>query len=433
MQEKKSWKSALAVYREPLALRFLLLGFSAGLPLLLVLGTLAFWLSEVGVDVKTIGFMSWVGLCWALKWIWAPLVDTLPIPFLTACLGRRRSWLLVSQIGIIVALCAMALTDPAQHLSSMIVFALLTAFSSATQDIVLDAYRIESAQGDEQAALAATYQLGYRIAMIWTGAGALFLASWAELFFEQGWTTAYLIMALTACIGPMTVIFSPEPAVSARMHPAYTDGVKAWLASAVLEPFTEFFRRFGASALVILALIATYRISDVVMGIMANPFYFQMGFSKAEVASVSKVFGVIMTLVGALVGGLISSKMGVMKTLFFGGFLAAITNLAFVALAYQGHDLAGLILAVSADNLAGGIASVAFVAYLSGLTSPTNTATQYAIFASLMLLLPKFLAGFSGVVVESFGYPIFFTSTALIGIPVLVLVYWAGRISPKAQ
>ena len=406
------------------------LGFSAGLPLLLVLGTLSFRLREAGVERATIGFLSWVGLAYAFKWVWAPLVDRLPLPWLTRRLGRRRGWLLLAQCAVILGLVGMAGADPRDALSALVGWAVLVAFGSATQDIALDAYRIESAGMDEQAALAATYQTGYRLAMIWAGAGALWLAARAEVvdapgYQQAAWQLAYLIMAGSMVLGPLVVLTSPEP--QARALPVARNA-REWLQGALIEPFTEFIGRYRWQAVLILGLIAVYRISDVVMGIMANPFYVDMGYSKDEVAAVSKVFGVLMTLVGAFVGGVLSMRLGVMRVLMLGAVLSAASNLLFAWLGTRGHDLQALIWVVSADNLSGGLASSAFIAYLSGLTQVRYSATQYALFSSMMLLLPKWLAGFSGVVVDSVGYSTFFVGTALLGLPVLVLVALASRV-----
>ncbi len=430
---KKPWREVFAVYAEAPTLRMLLLGFSAGLPLLLVFGTLSFWLREAGVNRTTIGYLSWVGLAYAFKWVWAPLVDRMPIPLLTRWLGRRRSWLLVSQIVIISALIGIGLTDPRLALTPVVWCALAIAVGSATQDIALDAYRIESADTDRQAALAAAYQTGYRIAMIWAGAGALWIAARAEVAgvvgYQQGaWQTAYWVMAASMLLGVATVLLSPEP-VARAFKPARN--AAEWLQGALIEPFADFLRRYGKQALLILALIAIYRISDVVMGIMANPFYVDMGYTKDEVAAVTKIYGVIMTLVGAFVGGALAMRYGVMKVLMLGAVLSAASNLMFAWLSTRGHDVLGLTFVISADNLSSGIASAAFIAYLSSLTNINYSATQYALFSSMMLLLPKFLAGYSGKYVDAFGYGNFFTATALLGAPVLVLVYLASRMQPK--
>lgn len=423
------WLVTLKVYLEPSSLRMLLLGFSAGLPLLLVLGTLSFWLREAGIDRTTIGYLSWVGLAYAFKWVWAPLVDRLPIPFLTAALGRRRSWLLLSQLTILLGLIAMSFNDPQVALAPVVWGALAVAFGSATQDIALDAFRIESADTDRQAALAASYQTGYRLAMIWAGAGVLWIAARAQALDVSGyqhgaWHTAYLVMAASMLLGITTVLFSPEP-----LRPPMTPAKNAmdWLRGALLEPFADFLQRYRWQAVLILALIATYRISDVVMGIMANPFYVDMGYTKDEVAAVTKVYGVIMTLMGAFVGGALTMRLGVMRVLMLGAVLSAASNLLFAALSTHGHDVTALIFVISADNLAGGIASAAFIAYLSSLTNVNYSATQYALFSSMMLLLPKFLAGYSGRYVDSFGYQHFFVATALLGLPVLLLVWLASR------
>jgi len=407
----------------------LALGFSAGLPLLLVLGTLSFRLREAGVARTDIGYLSWVGLVYAFKWAWAPLVDRLPIPLFTRLLGRRRSWLLLAQALVIGGLVGMAMTDPRGGLAPLVWCALLVAFGSATQDIALDAFRIESAETRKQAALAAAYQTGYRLAMIWAGAGVLWIAAWAELagtsgYQNVGWRAAYFTMAASMAVGVLTVLVSSEPA---RQVLPRARNAAEWLRSVLVEPFADFIRRYKWQAALILALIAVYRISDVVMGIMANPFYVDMGFTKDEVATVSKIYGVVMTLVGAFVGGVLSMRFGVMRVLMLGAVLSAASNLLFAWLAMRGHDLGFLVFVVSADNLAGGIASAAFIAYLSSLTNISYSATQYALFSSLMLLLPKFLAGYSGVFVDAYGYAPFFVATAALGFPVLVLVAMAMR------
>jgi PAT family beta-lactamase induction signal transducer AmpG len=427
-----SWVDAFKVYLEPASWRMLCLGFSAGLPLLLVLGTLSFRLREAGIDRSTIGFLSWVGLAYGFKWVWSPLVDRLPLPGLTRWLGRRRSWLLLAQSVVMGGLVGMALLDPQQALEPVVWCALVVAFGSATQDIALDAFRIESAEQQHQAALAACYQTGYRLAMIWAGAGVLWVAARVagtnETAYQHvAWQAAYLVMAASMSLGLITVLLSPEPAQ--RPMPAARH-LRAWLQEALVAPFADFIQRYRWHAALILGLIAVYRISDVVMGIMANPFYVDMGYTKDEVAAVTKVFGVVMTLLGAFIGGVLSMRLGVMRILMLGAVLSALTNLLFAWLATRGHDLTALVWVISADNLASGIASAAFIAYLSGLTNVNYSATQYALFSSMMLLAPKWLAGFSGVYVDAHGYQAFFTSTALLGAPVLVLVWLASRVLP---
>lgn len=427
------WLAAWRVYLEPASLRMLALGFAAGLPLLLVLGTLSFRLREAGIDRATIGHLSWVGLAYGFKWAWAPLVDRLPLPGLGR-LGQRRSWLLLAQALVVAGLVGMALADPREALGPIVWCALLVAFGSATQDIALDAFRIESADTAHQGALAASYQAGYRLAMIWAGAGVLWIAARAQGeasgYDAAAWRIAYLVMAASMAVGMVTVGFSREPA--ARDIPR-ARSLADWLRGAVVEPFADFIGRYRWQAVLILTLIACYRISDVVMGIMANPFYVDMGYTKDEVAAVTKIYGVVMTLVGAFIGGVLSLRLGVMRVLMLGAAASALTNLLFAWLAGHGHDVPALIGVVSADNLASGIASAAFIAYLSGLTQVRYSATQYALLSSLMLLLPKFVAGFSGDVVDAIGYASFFTATALLGLPVLVLVWAASKWAPVAE
>lgn len=443
-----SWLQALRVYTHPRVLGMLSLGFSAGLPLLLIMGTLSFWLREAGIDRTTIGHLSWIGLAYSVKWLWSPLVDRLSLPLLTSLLGRRRAWLLLSQIVIAGALVGMAMTDPVMNLQHLVFFALAVAFASATQDIALDAYRIEAVAVELQGAMAATYQAGYRVAMILASAGVLWIAAAvdvsADVYNHAPWRFAYLIMAASMAVGIITTLIIREPDVPysrtvseneqiaqrALAHWRLPERVKAllvWLYGALIAPFRDFLVRHGRKALLILGLIAIYRISDVVMGVMSNPFYVDMGYSKDEVATISKVYGVIMTIVGAAIGGVLTAKIGVMRTLFLGAVLSAATNLLFVWLAGRGHDVSGLIFTISADNLSAGIASCAFIAYLSGLTNSAYSATQYALFSSVMLLLPKFIAGFSGQFVDAYGYETFFISTAILGLPVLVLVWLAGQ------
>src|SRR5688572_30399041 len=451
------WIDTLRVYAEPPTLRMFFLGFSAGLPLLLVLGTLSFRLREAGIDRTTIGYLSWVGLAYGFKWAWAPLVDRLALPGLTRALGRRRSWLLASQFAIIGGLIGMALANPLDGLNSLVWFALIVAFASATQDIALDAYRIESAAVEKQAALAAMYQTGYRLATIWAGAGVLWIAARAagdvtgstsqiDVQMSSAWTTAYFVMAASMLVGVIATLLAPDTTISTARDDIAAEelalarrlsaerGVSsqlarllAWLQTAVVGPFADFIARFRWHALLLLALIATYRISDVVLGVMAFPFYVDMGYSKDEVAAISKIYGVLMTLAGAFIGGVLALRFGVMRVLFAGAVLSAASNLLFAWLATRGHDLTGLIFVVSADNLSGGIASAAFIAYLSSLTNVAYSATQYALFSSVMLLLPKFVAGFSGAFVDAYGYVTFFQSTAWIGVPVLLLIWLASR------
>ena len=428
----------LKIYLTPPCLRMLALGFSAGLPYLLVFGTLSTWLREAGVDRTTIGWMSGVTLAYAFKWTWSPLVDRLSLPLLGR-LGRRRSWLLLSQIGLMFGLTAIAFSDPKQSLWIVAGFAVFTAVCAATQDIALDAFRIESANVDEQAALAATYQAGYRLAMMWASAGVLWIAAQVELVTAinkdpVAWRVAYGVMACSMLIGFFTVVFAKEPQQAQPL--IEKESFAQWVQSAVVAPFVDFFKRYGKQAAVILLLIGCYRISDIVMGVMANAFYIDMGYTKLEIANVTKVYGLAMTLLGAFIGGALAPKLGVgqqgvMRLMMLGALLSALTNLLFAWLSERGHDVSALTAVVSADNLAGGLASAAFIAYLSSLTNVQYTATQYALFSSLMHLLPNALALNSGYFVDTQGYVLFFTGTALLGLPVLVLVWWAARLAKR--
>jgi PAT family beta-lactamase induction signal transducer AmpG len=358
----------------------------------------------------------------------------LPLPGLTTTLGRRRGWLLLSQAVIIAGLVGMALADPRDALGPIVWCALAVAFGSATQDIALDAYRIESADTQRQAALAATYQTGYRLAMIWAGAGVLWIAARAEVAAVSGnyqhaaWQTAYLVMAASMLVGVLTVLLSREPA-RAALPPARN--AAEWLQGALVDPFADFIRRYRWQAALILALIAVYRISDVVMGIMANPFYVDMGYTKDEVAAVTKVYGVIMTLAGAFLGGALSMRFGVMRVLMLGAMLSAGHQPA-VCLAGRarprcaGADLGGVGRQPVVGHRVGGLHCLPVV-----LTNVSYSATQYALFSSMMLLLPKWLAGFSGKFVDLHGYVAFFNATAMLGVPVLVLVWLAGRSSSR--
>jgi MFS transporter, PAT family, beta-lactamase induction signal transducer AmpG len=426
--QTRSWAESLAWYLSPSSLRMVALGFAAGLPLLLVLGTLSFRLREAGIERTTIGFLSWVGLAYAFKWAWAPLVDQVRLPGLSAYLGRRRAWLFLSQWLIITGLIGMAYCEPQEHLDRLVMWAVWVAFGSATQDIALDAYRIESESVVHQAALASMYQTGYRLGMIWAGAGALWIAARAEStallghYQNDAWKVSYLVMAASMAVGLLSVFGSKENVQAAPSQPRTA---QQWIQDVLVAPFAEFFSRFGWHAWVILSLIGIYRISDIVMGIMANPFYIDMGYTKDEIAMVTKVFGVFMTLLGAFLGGLLSSRWGHMRVLMWGAILL------FAWLAGVGHAFWALVWVISVDNLSGGIASAAFIAYLSSLTKVQYSASQYALLSSIMLLAPKWLAGFSGYFVDQFGYPLFFFSTALIGLPVLLLILWLHRIEPN--
>ncbi|MEP1268035.1 MAG: MFS transporter [Marinobacter sp.] len=416
------------------------LGFSAGLPFLLVFSTLNARLADVGVETATIGFFSWLGITYSIKVFWAPVVDRLKLPLLDRLLGKRRSWILLAQAGIATGLYLMAHVDATVAPEMMAFCGLLVAFSSATQDVAIDAYRIEIAEGRLQAALAATYIFGYRLALLVAGAGALYLAEF------WSWQVSYEVMALLVGVGMATVLIVREPGVnhfaaaqdiaekieheaSKRTHlnPRLARFV-GWFYAAIAGPFLDFFRRYKELAILILVMVAVYRISDIAMGVMANPFYLDfMGFSKTQVADVTKIFGFFMTIAGSLVGGVLVVRYGVRRILLAGAIMTAATNLLFVVLAQYPPNIATLALVVSADNLSGGIANVALIAWLSSMTSAAFTATQYALFSSLMTLPGKFIGGFSGIVVAGFGYAEFFLVAGIMGVPAILLAIYMMR------
>jgi PAT family beta-lactamase induction signal transducer AmpG len=483
----KSWQKTLKGFTHPRVVTLLFLGFSAGIPLLLIFSSLSLWLREAGVERATVTYFSWAALGFSFKFVWAPLVDQIPVPLLTRWLGRRRGWILLGQLAIILSIILMASVDPQSgpnSLSLMAVAAVMLGFSAATQDIAIDAYRIESAEADLQALMSATYIAGYRIGMLVSGAGSLFIADWLgsdrDGYLYQAWQSTYWLMAMVMLAGVLTTLSIPEPArqfqqklivnsngyLSILLFFVLVVGVfiasiylssplpsvvrlllaiaGAWvfalglvkikiieysvLDQTYIVPVKDFFQRYGLSlACLLLALIGLYRISDIVLGVISNVFYQDLGFSKPEIASVVKTFGLLMTIVGGFMGGLLSIRFGVIRVLFLGGVLSAVTNLLFMVLAAKGHDITWLYIVISADNLSAGIASAAFVAFLSSLTNISFTATQYAIFTSLMTFLPKVLGGYSGTMVDGMGYPNFFLATALMGVPVLVLIAFVGR------
>jgi len=442
MQEKalntRNWRDLLSIYRQPRVLGMICLGFSAGLPFLLVFSTLSAWLRDIGIARTTIGFFSWVGITYSIKFFWAPVIDRLPFAGLTTRLGKRRGWMLAAQITIILGLAGMALTDPHTELTRLAIFALLVAFGSATQDITVDAYRIEAVEKQMQGAMAATYVFGYRVALLVTGAGAFYIAeAWS-------WSAAYLVMAALMGIGIATTLIIREPVHVADQRTRELEqqlersiGVLqkknlftrlvAWFSDAVASPFNEFFQRNGALAIIILLLVSTYKISDITMGVMANPFYLDLGFSKTDIANVTKIFGFFMTIAGAALGGLLVLRYGMLRPLLVGAILIMTTNLLFVWLAVSEPGLVSLAIVISADNLGGGFATSAFIAYLSSLTNTAYTATQYALFSSLMTLPAKFLGGFSGWVVDTTDYASFFLYTGLLGLPAILLVIYLLR------
>ncbi|MGO2009100.1 AmpG family muropeptide MFS transporter [Vreelandella alkaliphila] len=436
---QRSWLDALGIYCRAPVITMLFLGFSAGLPFLLVFSTLSAWLRSDGVEVAAIGFFAWIGMLYSIKFFWAPIVDRLALPILTRTFGQRRGWMLLAQGMIAAGLIGLAGVSPVGNLGWVAAFALLVAFGSATQDIAIDAYRIESADDDVQAAMASTYIIGYRGGLLAAGAGALYVAS------AISWSAAYLCMAALVGIGVLTVLIRPEPKRASltvqlihepkvrafirasRGQPKVLRRLGAWVIGAIVCPFTDFFRRYGVKALGILVFIAVFRISDLAMASMANPLYIDLGFSLATIANVTNIFGIAMSITGGILGGLLVARYGIGPLLIIGAGFVMVTNLLFAALALIGNQLPMLVVTIIGDNLANGLASAVFIAFLSSLTSRAYTATQYALFSSLMTLPGKFLSGFGGLVVTAQGYATFFVVATLLGLPAILLAIWISR------
>jgi len=420
---RRSWREALAVYGDRRMLLILAMGFSSGLPLLLTLGTLGWWLRELGIDLKTIGLFALVGLPYSFKFAWAPAMDHAPLPGLTRLFGRRRGWALATQLGLAASIAGMGLSNPAEAPVVTAAWAIAVAFFSASQDIVVDAYRIEILAPHEQGAGAAATQLGYRIGMLASGAGAFALA---ELL---PWSSVFLVMAALVGVGVVAVLLAPEPAAPpAERAPAggAVETLRARLRIAIIEPLADFVTRRGWLAILLLALL--YKFGDAVSAQMASPFYFDLQFTKLEVASVTKVWSVVATMAGITAGGALVAAIGTFRSLLIGGVLQAATNLLFSALALVGHSVPMLAVAVGADSFTGGLASAAFVAYLSGLCRARFTATQYALLTSLMAGGRTLLSAGSGVLAEGLGWAPFFALTALLAVPGLLLLLWLMRL-----
>lgn len=493
---KKSWGEAIKAYMDKRAWVMLLLGFSSGLPYLLIFSSLSIWLKEAGFDIKIITMFSWAMLGYSFKFVWSPLVNAVPIPLLTKMLGQRRSWLVVAQIVVAFAIFMLGSFNPTSDvvLDYMAFFAVLLGFSAATQDIVIDAYRIEIAEKSMQPVLSGMFMAGYRIGLIVAGAGALFLAEYfgstKATYNYAAWQQTYYIMASLMLIGVVTTLLIKEPTVTREQHERpmsdyfqlfllFLISVIALIASFIVighvlpeteskflgfvyesikfigavviaistalvllkakiikkqvavdmwvAPIQDFFIRYGKKAVWLILLIGLYRISDIVAGTTSNLFYVNLGFSKTDIALAVKTFGMGMSIVGGILGGLLAERFKIMNAMLIGAILASASNLLFVILAGKGHDFFYMYSAVMFDNLASGLASAIFVAFLSVLTNIRFSMVQYALLSSLMTLTPKILGGYSGAMVETMGYPAFFTFTALIGIPVLLLIYMVDK------
>lgn len=420
----RDWLDALAVYAERRLVFIFLMGFASGLPLALSGATLSIWLTEAGVSLAAVGLFVTVGTPYTMKFLWAPLIDRVPIPLLGRALGRRRSWMITIQVGLIAAIVALGATQPEIEPLWTAVFALAVAFFSASQDIVIDAYRIEILDEDQQGAGAAMTQAGYRVGMIASGAGALYLADAVK-----DWFWVYAAMAVLAFGGLVVALLAPVPGEASR--PAAGRGIVAWLSDTVAGPFAEFFSRSGArAALAVLAFILLYKFGDAFAGVMANPFYVKIGFSKTEIASVSKIFGVFATLGGVFVGGVLVRRYGVMASLLICGVLQMVSNLMFAAQAAIGPDVGFLVLTIGIENLSGGMGSAAFVAYLSLLCNVAYTGTQYALFSSFMAFGRTWMSASSGWIAEQTDWVTFFVISTFAAVPGLIMLLWMMKRLP---
>ena len=441
----RGWIEAALVYRRPAVLAMLFLGFSAGLPFMLVFQTLSAWLRQSGVERATIGMLAWVGIVYSIKFLWAPFVDRMPLPVLHPLLGRRRSWMLLAQIGIAAGLFHLSSANPAADLRLVALSALFIAFCAATQDIAVDAWRIESAPPEMQGGMAAAYQLGYRLAIMTGTAGALWIAA------DYSWNRAYMTMAALMGIGMVTTLLIREPevfvpSVTFGNEQRTVDWVKrnahlpeslrnagAAFVSAVVCPIADFFVRYGLPlGLLIFGFVCTYRLSDYAMGVMANPFYLDHGYTLKQIATIVKAFGLVASLTGVMIGGIVIAKLGPMRGMLLGCALIICDNLCYAALATTSSPtVIGLALVNSFDFIALGVHGTSLIAFLSSLTTARYTATQYAVLSSIYALPGKLLMGLSGFVAEAIGYPLFFVYTAALSLPGLILLLWLLTRSPE--
>ncbi len=433
----KGWLRSLSIYTDRRVLAILFLGFSSGLPLALTFGTLSIWLVEEGVTKTTIGLFALVGTPYTFKFLWSPLVDRMKLPFLSKYLGQRRGWTIFTQFFLILTIFCLGSVDPSEKPFLTALFAFLVVFCSASQDIVIDAYRVEILPEHQYGAGAAMIVLGYRIGMLVSGAGALYISS----FF--GWYVAYSVMACLMIVGVITILLNPEPERQQSKESAALDrkiadflinrpslkGKKAqllaWLYGAVISPFAEFMSRRGW--LFILLFILLYKFGDALAGVMSNPFFVELGFSKIEIANISKAFGLAATIIGGLIGGLLVSRLGILKSLFICGLLQMLSNLVFVLQAAVGYDLQVLVFTIGIENLSGGMGTAAFVAYLSSLCNVAYTATQYALLSSFMAFGRTLLSSSGGWLADNMNWVAFFLVTTAAALPGLMLLIWMAK------
>lgn len=443
----KSWLESAKVYFDKRMLVIFLLGFSSGMPSPLVFANLSVWLKDAGLSRTSIGVFGLVGTAYALNFLWAPLVDRLKLPLLTDRLGQRRSWALLSQLALFGAILSMGMMSPGAQIFGLALAAVVVSFSSATQDIVIDAYRIERLAPEEYAAGSAVGVAGWLLGAAVVGFSGLYLVSYFD------WNTAYLASSGFVLVGVLTILFCREPdraradpesaledALSARLHgmARLSKGLAdygTWFYGAVFAPFVDFFRRLGWVALIILIFVVLYKTGEAMLGRMAFVFYREIGFDHTEIADVSKVLGTIATIAGLLLGGVLGKRFGVLPALLASGILMAATNLTYAWLATVGKDQSVFMVAVFADNLTSGMATTTFVAYLSSLCNLAYTATQYALLASLGNFARIQFAAVAGWMVDSLGgdWAVFFVLTAIIAIPGLLILIWMIRRFPPSS
>lgn len=417
-----SWRHLLKPYLERPVLVAMVMAFASGLPLVLTGATLTFRLAESRVDMATIGLFALVGWPYTWKYLWSPLMDRLPLPVLTPLLGRRRAWLLLAQAVLVVSLWRLGASDPAADLGSTAFWAVMVAFSSASQDIVIDAYRAETLSAAQLGPGSGAYLVGYRVGLLAAGAGTLYLATW------YGWPAAYAVMAALVPVGSLAALLHGEPGASAAAVAATRRDLKGWMKQAVVEPFAEFFRRQGiATALLILLFVMLYKLGDALLGAMVSPFYLDMGFTKTEVANVVKLWGFLATVLGGFLGGVVIRARGVLGALWICGIVQMLSNLVYVVQAWVGHDTTMLAVTVAVENLAGGMGTAAFVGYLTSLCHISYTATQYALLSSAMAQARTLLASSSGALAAWLGWIDFFLLSTAAALPGLVLLLWLQR------
>jgi PAT family beta-lactamase induction signal transducer AmpG len=438
----KTWLESARVYGDRRILVILFLGFSSGLPLLLVFSTLSIWLKIEGVSLTTIGLFSLVRTPYTFKFLWAPVIDRLALPVITGWLGRRRSWALVTQGVLMASIFALGSTNPAENPGLTALFALLVAFSSASQDIVIDAYRVEVLADDEQGAGAGAIVLGYRMGMLCAGAGALWLAA------AFPWSQVYAIMGGLVMVGMVTILLAREPETGASVQIAKAEEARlahhleagmapwlarllAWLSSGVIAPFQDFMARSGWAAA--LAFIALYKLGESYLGVMAGPFYVALGFTTVEIANVTKVFGLAAIITGGLIGGVLVNRIGILRSLMICGVLQIAGTLMFVVQAKVGHNVPMLMVTITAENVTSGMATTAFVAYLSSLCHQAYTATQYALLSSLTAFSRDVLSASAGWAAERVDWAGFFLISAAAAVPGLLLLAWILRRYPDEK